>query len=142
MEYIRACRKLGVSDNPHLPQKENRDSFVQEIYRECLVDVKVLADGTTQHVKRYCIPALNQKLGRLHKPAVCLFTLLKVYGFTYHNWQLCVDAIKSNPSGRVASLRHKVWKDDKLPEHKFADMENVFKSMSISKTAGESILNF
>ena len=119
VRYVKDCRKLGVSGNPHISQKENRDGFLQEVYRECLVDVQELADGTSKHVMRYCIPAINQKLGRLHKPEVCLLTLLAVYGFTEHEWRICSKAIKSNPTGRVASLRHKVWKDDRLPEHTF-----------------------
>ena len=127
VQYVKSCRKLGVSDNAQISKKENRDGFLQEVYRECLVDVKDLADGKTKHVMRYCIPAINQKLGRLHKPEVCLPTLLGVYGFTEYDWRLCSQAVKFNPTGRVASLRHKVWKDDKLMEHKYAEMEKVFK---------------
>jgi len=138
--YVKDCRKLGVSDNPQISKKENRDGLLQEVYRECLVDVKVLSDGSTKHLMRYCIPAINQKLGRIHKPEVCLPTLLGVYGFTEYEWRICTSAIKSNPTGRVASLRHKVWKDDKLPEHSFAEMQKVFEdNLSVSK-AGERVV--
>ncbi len=89
---------------------------------------------------RYCISVINQKLGRLHKPEVYLPTLLGVYGFTKYEWRLCTAAVQSNPTGRVASLRHKVWKDDKLPEHSFAEMQKVFKdNLSVSKKAGERV---
>ena len=81
MEYTKDCRKLGVNANPLISKKENRDGFLQEVYRECLVDVKELSDGKMKHVMRYCIPALNHKLGRIHKPEVCLPTLLGVYGY-------------------------------------------------------------
>jgi hypothetical protein len=142
VQYIKTCRKLGVSDNAQISKKENRDGFLQEIYRECLVDVKDLADGKTKHVMRYCIPAINQKLGRLHKPEVCLPTLLGVYGFTEYDWRLCSQAVKCNPTGRVASLRHKVWKDDKLMEHNYAEMEKVFKdNLGISSNPGAVIIN-
>ena len=127
VEYVKECRKLGVADNPLLSERENRDKFLQEVYRECLVDVQEFPDGKSKHVMRYCIPAINQKLGRLHKPEVCLPTLRGVYGFTEYDWRICSQAIKSNPTGRVSSLRHKVWKDDKLPEHSYAEMEVVFR---------------
>ena len=141
VQYIKSCRKLGVSDNPQLlSKKENRDGFLQEVYRECLVDVKDLADGKSKHVMRYCIPAINQKLGRLHKPEVCLPTLLGVYGFTEYDWRICSQAVKSNPTGRVATLRHKIWKDDKLMEHKYAEMEKVFRdNLSISNPGDKLI---
>jgi hypothetical protein len=139
LKYVKECRKLGVSDNPQISKKENRDGFLQEVYRECLIDVKELSGGTSKHIMRYCIPAINQKLGRLHKPEVCLPTLLGVYGFTEYEWRICTAAVKSNPTGRVASLRHKVWKDDKLPEHSFAEMQKVFEdNLSVSK-AGERV---
>ncbi len=137
VQYIKDCRKLGVTDNLQISKRENRDGFLQEVYRECLVDVKDLPDGKTKHVMRYCIPALNQKLGRIHKPEVCLPTLLGVYGFSEYDWRICSQAVKSNPSGRVASLRHKVWKDDKLPEHSYAEMEQVFRENLSITNSGE-----
>ena len=140
VQYIKDCRKLGVIDNSQLSKKENRDGFLQEVYRECLVDVKELTDGKTRHVMRYCIPALNQKLGRIHKPEVCLPTLLGVYGFSEYDWRICSQAIKSNPTGRVASLRHKVWKDDKLPEHSYAEMEQVFRENLSISNSGEQVM--
>jgi hypothetical protein len=137
IQYIGECRKLGVSDNPQLSNQENRDKFLQEVYRECLTDVKDLADGSSRHMMRYCIPALNQKLGRIHRPEVCLPTLLGVYGFTEYDWRICSAAVKHNPTGRVASLRHKPWKDDKLPEHSFAEIEDVFRMNLDTKHPGE-----
>ena len=55
-------------------------------------------------------------------------------GFSEYDWRICFQAVKSNnPTGRVASLRHKVWKDDNLPEHSYAEMEQVFReNLSIS----------
>ena len=137
VEYVKECRKLGVADNPLLSERENRDKFLQEVYRECLVDVQEFPDGKSKHVMRYCIPAINQKLGRLHKPEVCLPTLRGVYGFTEYDWRICSQAIKSNPTGRVSSLRHKVWKDDKLPEHSYAEMEVVFRENLKTTKEGE-----
>ena len=65
VQYIKDCRKLGVIDNSQLSKKENRDGFLQEVYRECLVDVKELTDGKTRHVMRYCCtPALNRSKAR------------------------------------------------------------------------------
>ena len=97
VEYVKECRKLRVAD-------------------KCLVDVQDFPDGKSKHVMRYCIiPAFNQKLGRLHKPAVCLPTFRGVYGFTEYDWRICSQAIKSIPTGgrEVSSLWHKkVWKDD------------------------------
>ena len=45
VEYVKECRKLGVADNPLLSERENRDKFLQEVYRECLVDVQEFPDG-------------------------------------------------------------------------------------------------
>jgi len=139
VQYIKDCRKLGVSSNPQISKKEVRDGFLQEVYRDSIIDVKELEDGKCRHVMRYCIPALNKKLGRLHKPEVCLKTLLGVYGFTEHEWRICSQAVKSNPTGRVASLRHKIWKDDKLPEHSYAEMEKVFRENLKIANAGEEV---
>ena len=103
-------------------------SFLQEVYRECHVDVQELANDKSKHVMQYCIPANNFKLGRVHKTEVCLPTLLGVYGFTEHDWRICSRAVKSNPSEIVSSLLlHKVWKDDKLSEVSYAEIEKVFK---------------
>lgn len=89
---------------------------------------------------RCCIPALNQKPGRIHKPEVCLPTLLGVYGFSEYDWRTCSQAVKSNPTGRVASLHHKVWKDDNLPEHSYAEMELVFRENLSISNSGKQIL--
>ncbi len=37
--------KIGVSDNSQIFKIANRDGVLQEVYRECLVDVKELPDG-------------------------------------------------------------------------------------------------
>jgi hypothetical protein len=141
VQYVKECRNLGYSDHPHISKRESRDKFLQEVYRECLVDVQEQANGKSKHQMQYCIPALNFKLGRIHKPEVCLPTLLGVYGFTEHDWRLCTSAVKSNPSGRVSSLRHKVWKDDKLPDVSYADIEKVFKENLLITNPGKECVH-
>ena len=68
------CRNLGYSDHPHISKRGSRDKLLQEVYRECLVDVQEQANGKSKHQMQYCIPALNFKLGRIHRPEVCLPT--------------------------------------------------------------------
>lgn len=137
IQYVKECRKLGFSDHPHKSQRESRDMFLQEVYRECFMEVQALANDKSKHVMRYCIPAINFKPGSIHKPVVCLQTLLGVYGFTEHDWHLCSKAFHDNPTGRVSSLRHKVWKDDKLPEVPYADIEKVFRDNLKITNAGK-----
>ena len=141
IQYVKECRKLGVADNPLISERENRDKFLQEVYRECLVDVHEMANEKSKHVMRYCIPAINFKLGSIHKHEVCLHTLLAVYGFTEHDWRICSQAIKSNPTGRVSSLRHKAWKDDRLPDISYTGIEQVFRDNLKITNAGIGRVN-
>ena len=140
VQYIKRCRLYGKVSNPLLSDRENRDNFLQEIFRGCIVDEQRLSTGQIKFSMKYCIPSTSDRLGAINRPQVCKDTLLAVYGFTEHDWRICSEAIKSSDTGRVSSLRHKPWTDDHLPEHTFREAEDVFMNNSGELRAGIYVL--
>jgi hypothetical protein len=124
--YVKQCRQLGKQDNPQLSEKENRDNFLQEVFRQCIVDQEKQSNGKEKFSFKFCIPSVNNRLGNANRHVVCKQTLLSVYGFTEHDWRICSSALKTTDTGRVSSLRHKPWTDDVLHDYTFAEAEDVF----------------
>jgi len=124
--YVKQCRQLGKQDNSQLSEKENRDNFLQEVFRECIIDQEKLSNGKEKFSFKFCIPSINNRLGNANRHVVCKQTLLSVYGFTEHDWRICSSALKTTDTGRVSSLRHKPWTDDVLHDYTFAEAEDVF----------------
>ena len=124
--YVKQCRQLGKQNNSELSEKKNRDSFLQEVFRECVSTQKVQSNGKEKFSFHYCIPSIKNRLGSANKHAVCKQTVLGVYGFSEHDWRICSSALKTSSTGRVSDLRHKPWTDDVLFDYTFAEAEDVF----------------
>lgn len=128
IQYVKSCRELGYEASITLNgTKRSRDSFIQEVFRQCIVNEEVKDDGRKKFEMQYEIPNPMNKLGSQNRVIVCVKTLQCVYGFTTHEWRLCGDNLKSSDSGRVSSFRHKPWADDHLHDFTYAEVEDVFR---------------
>ena len=128
IQYVKRCHELGVETSmTSLGSKRSRDSFVQEIFRQCIVNEELKEDGRKRFEMQYEIPNPMNKLGSHNRVTVCVKTLQCVYGFTSHEWRICGDNLKSSDSGRVSSFRHKPWEDDYLHDFTYAEVEDVFR---------------
>jgi hypothetical protein len=128
IRYVKKCRELGIVSTT-LANKTigSRDSFIQEIFRQCIVNEETREDGRKKFEMQYEIPNPENKLGSSNRVVVCVRTLQCVYGFTSHEWRICGDNLKGSDSGRVASIRHKRWGDDYIPDLTFAEVDGVFR---------------
>ena len=128
IQYVKRCHELGVETSmTSLGTKRSRDSFIQEIFRQCIVNEELKEDGRKRFEMQYEIPNPMNKLGSHNRVTVCVKTLQCVYGFTSHEWRICGDNLKSSDSGRVSSFRHKPWEDDYLHDFTYAEVEDVFR---------------
>ncbi len=123
--YVRLYREQGKTETKR--DKEKRDSFIQEIFRGCILSEHTNPDGSKKFVMQYEIPALDNKLGKRNRLEVCVGTLQCVYGISPYEWRLCNEQLKKTDSGRVSSLRmNQPWGDDYLHDFTIAEVENVF----------------
>ncbi len=76
VQYIKRCRLYGKVSNPLLSDRENRDNFLQEIFRGCIVDEQRLSTGQIKFSMKYCIPSTSDRLLLLHCSYSILWSLL------------------------------------------------------------------
>lgn len=128
IQYVKKCRELGIASTTSTNKTiGSRDSFIQEIFRQCIVNEETRDDGRKKFEMQYEIPNPKNKLGSSNRVVVCVRTLQCVYGFTSHEWRICGDHLKGSDSGRVSNIRHKPWGDDHIHDFTFAEVEGVFR---------------
>ena len=123
-EYIRVYREQGLTESK--TDKAKRDSFIQEIFRGCILSEHLKENGAKKFDMQYEIPSIDKKLGKRNKIEVCVCTLQCVYGISAYEWRLCNEVLRESDGGRVSSLRHKPWEDDYLHDVTYAEVENIF----------------
>jgi hypothetical protein len=125
--YVRLYREQGKTETQR--DREERDSFIQEIFRGCILSEEHhtnSAESSKKFEMQYEIPSVDNKLGKRNRLEVCVGTLQCVYGITAYEWRLCNEQLKKTDSGRVSSLRNQPWGDDYLHDFTYAEVENVF----------------
>ena len=84
-QYVKINRAKGLNETKN--EREKRDPFIQEIFRECILSTQQKRSSSTESgsIKfdmQYLVPPIDNRLGRHNRLEVCVKTLHCVYGIT------------------------------------------------------------
>lgn len=100
-----------------LKTDHEKQSFVQDRFRESILNEKVKTDGTTEYEMCYKI---NDRI-------VCKKGFSKAFGFTVKALEKCSKILKGAPTGKVYSLATKTYTDAHIHDYTYAETAQMFR---------------
>mmetsp|Transcript_23825 Transcript_23825/g.44243 ORF Transcript_23825/g.44243 Transcript_23825/m.44243 type:complete len:636 (+) Transcript_23825:356-2263(+) len=120
LEIVKSCRE-EVDTKRH--SNELFNYFVTNLFRQCIVDIKRIPDGTYSFAMDY----------KIYGQHVCRKTFGFVYGISQHHLKKISERLKSTvkdgkiQSNTVFQKNHRPFRDSDLPNFNYVGAENVFK---------------
>jgi hypothetical protein len=104
-----------------LKSEREKDHFIQEVFRESIVDEQVLPDGSIKFKMDFSLDNKRVK--------VCRKTFAASYGISIKQLERCSAALKLSDNRRVFTINNfRTYRDDTIHDYNYKETEELFKA--------------